>query len=411
MSDSTRSEIQNRIDKHYEATPSGLGIEQFAAMTQEVGDLPRMIGRTLFRRLAGAEGTILSREVFMRWWTSHNMFSAPTIKRVYEVLRQEGREHLTYDDFSPLMEVVLRHHPGLEFLVDTAEFQRKYAETVVFRIFYTLNKAGNGRLTLKELRRSDLLEALDALDAEDDINKVLKYFSYEHFYVIYCKFWELDTDHDFLLDASDLAKYSQCALSFQIIERIFAQVPRRFSSPAPERMSYEDFVWFILCEEDKTSDTALEYWFKCVDLDCDGVIRPREMWYFYEEQLKRLEGLSQEPVLFPDVLCQMHDMLQPEIEGQYTLRDLRRTRPQSAFVFNALFNLHKLLSFENRDPFASRAEAGEYGGMSDWDKFARQEYVRLANEEDPEEVHMEAEEASWPETDAPMLDALERRQA
>ncbi len=54
--------------------------------------------------------------------------------------------------------------------------------------------------------------------------QVLKYFSYEHFYVIYCKFWELDTDHDFLLDASDLAKYSQCALSFQIIERIFAQV-------------------------------------------------------------------------------------------------------------------------------------------------------------------------------------------
>jgi serine/threonine-protein phosphatase 2A regulatory subunit B'' len=24
-----------------------------------------------------------------------------------------------------------------------------------------------------------------------DINKVLDYFSYEHFYVLYCKFWEL----------------------------------------------------------------------------------------------------------------------------------------------------------------------------------------------------------------------------
>ncbi len=54
--------------------------------------------------------------------------------------------------------------------------------------------------------------------------QVYKYFSYEHFYVIYCKFWELDTDHDFLLDSSDLAKYSQCALSLQIIDRIFAQV-------------------------------------------------------------------------------------------------------------------------------------------------------------------------------------------
>jgi hypothetical protein len=34
------------------------------------------------------------------------------------------------------------------------------------------------------------------------------------------------------------------------------------------------------------------------------------MWHFYEEQMKRLEGLNQEPVLFEDVLCQLHDMLQ-----------------------------------------------------------------------------------------------------
>lgn len=31
------------------------------------------------------------------------------------------------------------------------------------------------------------------LDDVQDINKVTDYFSYEHFYVTYCKFWELDT--------------------------------------------------------------------------------------------------------------------------------------------------------------------------------------------------------------------------
>ncbi len=40
------------------------------------------------------------------------------------------------------------------------------------------------------------------------------------------------------------------------------QVPRRFASQQAGKMSYEDFVWFILCEEDKASDTALEYWFR-----------------------------------------------------------------------------------------------------------------------------------------------------
>lgn len=47
---------------------------------------------------------------------------------------------LTYADFQPLMDSVLQYHPGLEFLKETNEFQKKYAETVVYRIFYSLNR-------------------------------------------------------------------------------------------------------------------------------------------------------------------------------------------------------------------------------------------------------------------------------
>ena len=60
------------------------------------------------------------------------------------------------------------------------------------------------------------------------------------------------------------------ARRYQIVDRIFEEAPRRFSSGTPGRMGYEDFVWFILSEEDKTTDTAAEYWFRCADLDCDG---------------------------------------------------------------------------------------------------------------------------------------------
>jgi hypothetical protein len=76
--------------------------------------------------------------------------------------------------------------------------------------------------------------------------------------------------------------------------------------------------------------------------------------YFYEEQLHRMECLSQEPVLFEDVLCQMHDMIQPEVEGQFTLRDLKNNRQLSGTLFNILFNLNKFIAFETRDPFLVR---------------------------------------------------------
>ena len=33
------------------------------------------------------------------------------------------------------------------------------------------------------------------------------FFSYEHFYVIYIKFWNLDQDHDLIISQAELAKY------------------------------------------------------------------------------------------------------------------------------------------------------------------------------------------------------------
>lgn len=51
-----------------------------------------------------------------------------------------------------------------------------------------------------------------------------------------------------------------------------------------EPSATQPFSWPPLCR------------FRCADLDCDGAIRPNEMWHFYEEQMKRLEAMNQEPV-------------------------------------------------------------------------------------------------------------------
>ena len=37
-------------------------------------------------------------------------------------------------------------------------------------------------------------------------------------------------------------------------------------------MNFEDFITFMLSEEDKTSQPSIEYWFKVVDLDANGII-------------------------------------------------------------------------------------------------------------------------------------------
>jgi serine/threonine-protein phosphatase 2A regulatory subunit B'' len=65
-------------------------------------------------------------------------------------------------------------------------------------------------------------------------------------------------------------------------------------------------IGFCLSEEDKTTETAIEYWFRCLDLHSDGNISEYEMKYFYEEQLSRMENvIPQEIIPFEDVLVQM----------------------------------------------------------------------------------------------------------
>mmetsp|Transcript_6958 Transcript_6958/g.13678 ORF Transcript_6958/g.13678 Transcript_6958/m.13678 type:complete len:597 (-) Transcript_6958:691-2481(-) len=453
----SESEVQRKAEVHLNGRVA-FGQRDFVEFLQESYDVPSMVGFTLFRRLAGSDEGSVSSAVLSAFWTSRQLETASPIQRVFECLRNEGNEGddanakddnsemdvkssnsnkkdnnnknsdefdnktkdlilsllfkrrvtptIGFDDLCLLMEQVLAQHPGLAFLQETAEFQRKYAETVIYRIFYSLSKSGSSRLTLRDLRKSDFLEALYALDREDDINKVLKYFSYEHFYVIYCKFWELDTDHDFLISRDDLAHYGQCSLSFRIIERIFElQSSRPVANAVAGKMNYEEFIWFILSEEDKATEPALEYWFACIDLDGDGVLRSSELWYFYQEQQQRLETTHHEVVQFGDLVCQLHDMLNPKKEGHYTLADLKRTKRQSGLLFNALFNLPKFVGFENRDPFQVRAEATEFAGLTDWEKFAKIEYFRLASEDDQDDGGgIEAEDSGMWGADTPMTD-------
>ena len=77
---------------------------------------------------------------------------------------------------------------------------------MVHRIFYLVNRKDDGKISFREFKRSNLLSAFDHVDREDDINKVREYFSYEHFYVLYCKFWELDGDHDFFITKEEFSR-------------------------------------------------------------------------------------------------------------------------------------------------------------------------------------------------------------
>lgn len=144
----------------------------------------------------------------------------------------------------------------------------------------------------------------------------------------------------------------------------------------------------MISEEDKTSRTSIEYWFKVIDLNSDEFITPDEMKYFYDEQISRFEYSDHTATSFKDLLCQLSDMIRPEEGYKFSLNNILNVPHYASLFFNSLVNLTKFISFDERDPFLYKSENEKFVGYSDWDKFASNEYQRLALDDGDEEAQV-----------------------
>jgi hypothetical protein len=108
------------------------------------------------------------------------------------------------------------------------------------------------------------------------------------------------------------------------------------------------------------------------------------------QQLQQRQG--QESILFEDVLCQMMDMINPVVKAVLSIEDMIKPdkRIISGVLFDILFNLHKFMRFETRDPFQEKVRREDIM-RSDWDRYAHIEYNRLAQEEESYDSSMEVD--------------------
>ena len=144
---------------------------------------------------------------------------------------------------------------------------------------------------------------------------------------------------------------------------------------------------------------SIEFWFRVLDTDDDGLLSLFELEYFYEEQYRRLMQQGYEPIPFTDTVCQvrsrlaesrcnararlphasfteshnlllhysykvhrtahwhwhctqMLDMVKPERKTAISLMDVKRERTMCDVFFDAFVNVDKYLEHEGADPFS-----------------------------------------------------------
>ncbi|XP_006638957.2 serine/threonine-protein phosphatase 2A regulatory subunit B'' subunit beta isoform X1 [Lepisosteus oculatus] len=372
----------SRIERTFSQFPNERATIEDMGKVAKACECPLYWKMPLFCAAGGDRTGFVSVHKFVAMWRKTLQTCHDDASKFVHLLAKPSCNYIEQEDLIPFLQDVVNTHTGLTFLREASDFHSRYITTVIQRIYYNVNRSWTGKITCSELRKSSFLQNVALLEDEEDVNQLTEYFSYEHFYVIYCKFWELDADHDLYIDQKDLARHNDHAISHKMIERIFSGAVTRGKRAHKEgRMSYADFVWFLISEEDKKTPTSIEYWFRCMDLDGDGVLSMYELEYFYEEQCQRLENMAIEPLPFEDCLCQMLDLVKPKTEGKITLHDLKKCKLSHLF-FDTFFNIEKYLDHEQKDPFSViRDGEGEVQDVSDWEKYAAEEYDSLVAEE------------------------------
>ncbi|EGT58087.1 hypothetical protein CAEBREN_09916 [Caenorhabditis brenneri] len=371
-------------------------LENMPAVCEAAG-LPMYWKMPVFLAITNDEDRPASQVDFTSWWKAMTSVAHDEAARFVYTLTVGSRSYLQPEDFYEMLMDIIHTHPGLAFYRDATEFHDKYCQVVMTRIFWNDAHSWSGKLSTDRLRKGGVLQAIRNLQFDDDINKSLRYFSYEHFYVVYCKFWEIDTDHDLKISANDLAQHAGGALVPTVVDRIFSGAvctnPNR-GQPV-EEIGLQEFTQFLLAEEDKTHPTSIEYWFRILDLDGDGLVTLYDMELFHTQVQRKLAAEGIDSMAFPDVACQLIDML--NVAGgatSFKLGDLKKSSLRGRFI-NTFVNWRKFFAQETNEGSESPRIEDEGGQeLTEWDRYCIEEYEAMMEDDqaDAETISLNLEE-------------------
>lgn len=158
----TRTRLQQYLARCENA--ENLKLDELRMLLKHVFKLPMSLVYCLINKLGITPSNSISTAPILAWFEAKNLFSKDGTVRAFDVVRQDNCSFISLNDLKCLMNGILASHPGLIFLQESPEFQERYAETVIYRILYSLNRSGGNRLSLRDLRRY-LFPVLPAFDA------------------------------------------------------------------------------------------------------------------------------------------------------------------------------------------------------------------------------------------------------
>jgi serine/threonine-protein phosphatase 2A regulatory subunit B'' len=366
--------VANEIEKEKveSLAQSGLALDKIEELFDTYCRLPSCFASVFLASRPFRPGT------FVSFWNENILGRSPN-DRLFCIVAGPSRTSVSPTDLTPFVNAIALTHESLQFLQDGQAFFVHYVDFVVTRLFFMLDPELRGSADIYQFRQADLAGRLFSIYHLADVNEPTSLFCYQHFYVTFCKFWDLDGDADGVISKDDLMKFNESAVSPIICDRFvtFSFAPRAFTgSPV---IDFRSFAYFLMATEDKTSLTAINLWFRLCDLDDDGVLSIQEIGDLYAQQFERMGMTGNETIPFDDILRQLIDAVRPANPMFVTIRDLIASK-QAELFFTTLTDLQKFLVREYQAPILDPETEELAKRLSPFDIYVLTQYAQLVNE-------------------------------
>ncbi|VDK86842.1 unnamed protein product [Litomosoides sigmodontis] len=291
----------------------------------------------LYNCISTSTSNFINFHEFTSWWKKFEENAHDEASRFVYILTNGSRNFLTADDFNAFIQDLIDTLPSLSCLKEAVAFHQAYIKTVMKKFF--------------------VYKAITILERAE-VNEEREFFSYKHFYVIYCNFYLLDK-----------------ALTNLAVQRIFSGAVS-LNSSINQTIDYIAFVNFLLAEVDKCHPKSIEYWFRIMDLNGDGRISFDEMEQFYNEVVANVVRINMDVLVFNNLVNMLKDMISPHSSTYFTLSDLKRYPPLARYFFNTFINWIKHIAQESCMSI-KKNDVDSHSLFNDWNQFCKSEYEIL----------------------------------
>ncbi|XP_034486145.1 serine/threonine-protein phosphatase 2A regulatory subunit B'' subunit gamma-like [Drosophila innubila] len=231
-------------------------------------------------------------------------------------------------------------------------FQKFYVCTAVKRFFFFLDRLRTGRIRIRDILASGMINELMELrhepkktdtETETEESSPPNCFSMPAVLAIYENYLSLDQDHNGLLSKQELVYYGSGTLSSVFLDRVFEEC-----HTYDGEMDYKSFLDFVLALDNRQTPQGLHYLFRMLDVHHTGYLTEQTLHYFFKGIQEQMVAFSEEAVNFEDISNEIFDMVKPKDPRKITLQDLNNCG-QGETVVSILIEFHKFWAYENHN--------------------------------------------------------------